>query len=278
MKRERYTEIIRLTGLWRWLALVPALAFSLSAFGQKIDAAPYQPLFSLPVSASYFTVDRLGNIYLVTATNEVIKYDKSGRESFRYSNNTLGQLSMIDATDPFNLLLYYPDLQVAITLDRTLNPTGSFNLYQWDLVGVEAMATAVDNHLWIYDQLNFRLLKVDAQGQVLVESNDLSLVFSTLPRPSSMRARGNRVYLNDPAQGILVFDVFGQYLQTLPLKGITDFWFVKEQIAYQHKGHLYSYDLRSFHRVTTERPWQTPPQGSGALRYFDCLAFEDKAF
>lgn len=41
-------------------------------------------------------------------------------------------------------------------------------------------------------------------------------------------------------------------------------------------GLVYSDDLKTFHRVTTEAPLMTTPQRKGALRYFDRLAFANR--
>ncbi|HIF31492.1 MAG TPA: hypothetical protein EYG57_01130 [Planctomycetes bacterium] len=41
-------------------------------------------------------------------------------------------------------------------------------------------------------------------------------------------------------------------------------------------GIAYSFDMRTFHRVTKSGPWMTTPHGHGAVRYFDVLDFPDQ--
>jgi len=43
-------------------------------------------------------------------------------------------------------------------------------------------------------------------------------------------------------------------------------------------GLCYSFDLRTFHRVTRAGPLWNTPHGSGAIRYFDVLALEDATY
>ena len=213
-------------------------------------AAGYTLLTTIPVETRFFTTDKLQQVYAVTPTNELIKYDAKGTELFRFNNNTQGELGWVDATDPFNVLLYYPDFQVAITLDRTLSITSETNLWAFDLVNVQAVGTSLDNQLWIYDDQSFQLKKIDRSGQVLAESNNLNLILPTAPRPVSIQARENRVYVNDPEMGILVFDNFGQYIRLLDLKGLAHFQVWQDRLFYQQDTTLLAYDLRSF--LTTQ--------------------------
>jgi hypothetical protein len=50
---------------------------------------------------------------------------------------------------------------------------------------------------------------------------------------------------------------------------------VKENYE-ERLGVAYSFDLRTFHRVTRSSPWMNTPHGRGALRYFDVLDFPDR--
>lgn len=46
----------------------------------------------------------------------------------------------------------------------------------------------------------------------------------------------------------------------------------------ERAGLAFSFDLRTFHRVSRSAPFMTTPQGHGALRYFDVLAFDDMRY
>ena len=77
------------------------------AVGQSEKLLDYSLLHTLEISSPIFTTDQLRNVYTVTNTNEVVKYTPNGKIQFRYNNNTLGNLTFIDATDPFNLSLIH---------------------------------------------------------------------------------------------------------------------------------------------------------------------------
>lgn len=210
--------------LRQWFRRCSNIAFVLHIFsglqGQTPDSSSVAQLAFLPGDFRDFTTDALQQVYAVTPKNEVLKYSPDGQLLFQYTNNRLSELTFVDATNPFNVLLYYADYQVAITLDRTLNKTGEFQLFQLGLINPAAVAVSNDNHLWVFDEVNDQLKKIGPDGQVLTQSDNLSLLLGVAPHPTQLSIKGNFVYANDPALGILVFDAFGQYDRLLAIKGI----------------------------------------------------------
>lgn len=200
----------------------------------------------IPGRYSYFTTDKLKRIYAVNAANELIQFDSNGKELFRYNNNTLGELAYIDTSNPFNLLLFYPEFQTIITLDRTLNPIAELNLLTTEVGDAAAVALSNDNQLWVYDVASLQLKKLNAKGEVLLSSGDLSLGLPSPPKPQQIVASADRVYLNDPTLGLIIFNNFGQYLQMVPIRGITYFQVFEQQLIYRVKtGKLFAYHLNS---------------------------------
>lgn len=225
---------------------------------QSFSVAQTTPEFTLTTNLTgpfqFFTTDKLQQVYAVTPRNEVIKFSPDGQEIFRFNNNTLGQLGHVDATDPFNLLLFYPDFQIAITLDRTMSITGEFNLQDLDIFNVQAMATARDNDIWLYDELNFQLKKISREGIVQSSSEDLNLLLGQAPEVKSIEARENFVYLNAPNIGLIVLDNFGNYHKTIPIKNIQQFQVLDKQLVFQQNDQLFVFHLQAL----TETPLALP--------------------
>jgi len=206
---------------------------------------------SIPIEAQFITSDKLQHIYIVTLNNTIIKFTPDGnpdsyREQYRFSNNTLGELAYIDATDPFNLLLYYPDYQLIIILDRTLNKISELSLLDANVIQVNTIGLSNDGNVWVYDEAAFLLKKLNKTGEILVESQNLSLLLPQAPKPIQIIARENFVYLNDPALGILVFNNFGQYVKLIPIQNITNFQILDNQLIYKENNVLRFYNLQSF--------------------------------
>ncbi|NUN99908.1 MAG: hypothetical protein HUU01_04755 [Saprospiraceae bacterium] len=208
--------------------------------------------------ALFFTSDRLLQTYVVTTSQELIKYNADGAEQFRYNNRRLGPLKLVDASNAFNILLYYPDYQTAITLDRTLNKTGEWNLLSFGFLNVPIVATAADNQLWLYDGVEQRLKKIGPDGVLLKQSDNLLQLLGFSLQPTCLVDQGNFIFLSDPARGILVFDAQGQYHAAIPLEGVNTFQpgHTSDWIYYTQAGALWRYEqnLRSPVRLFVPEP------------------------
>ena len=208
----------------------------------------------IPTDAVYFNIDQLQQIYTVSPTNQLVKYSAAGLPQFEYNNNTLGNLTRVDVTNPFSILLFYGDFRTLIMLDRNLTETSTFDLYSLDVNEIRAVAQSSDNNLWLYDDVRFKLKKINRRGETLLESDDLSLLLGRSFAPNFIVEKDNRVYVNDPAVGILVFDIFGQYIKTLERKGLERFQIYNQQLLFQQAGQLYAFQLQSLLESTLQLP------------------------
>lgn len=222
----------------------------LVACGTTRDVAEKEPSISEnPESAviEKIALDPLGQLYSVTSDNEIIQYRADGTVGFRYNNNKLGRLGEIDPGNPFNILLYYPDFQTIILLDRTLNEQTRIVLSELDLIDIELVALGADNLIWLYDAVDIQLKKLDQAGKISFRSDRLNQLLQDIPQPDQLLAFNTRLFLNDPGRGILAFDQFGRYETTLPVIGADNLQLIKEdRLLYTRKGKVYSYDLRAF--------------------------------
>lgn len=229
------------------------LLFLVFSFGKAaLVNCQSPPIF--PEKTKNFTTDNLGNVYTLTLDNQIVKYSPEGVEQFRYPNRTLGEASLLDATNPFHLLLFFPEFQTVLTLDRTLSVTGQFNLFQLGFQGAKAVGTSSDGRLWVYDETDFLLKKIESDGTVIAKSADLSLAIGQPLHPVFLVEREQSVFLNDPKIGVLVFDAFGQYQKTIPILGLSEFQVIDEQLVFFREGQLWSFHLKAL----LERPFSLP--------------------
>ncbi|KAA3633311.1 MAG: hypothetical protein DWQ02_13410 [Bacteroidetes bacterium] len=201
-----------------------------------------------------FTVDDLLNVYSLSPTNTLTKYGPNGDELFRYSNNEMGRPATIDVANPMNLLLFYPDYQTAITLNRTLTESGQFDLFGPDLLEITAACLSIENKLWVFDASNFLLKLIDERGQAIEISDDLSLYFDKTPVITQMEAHKGYIYANVPESGIIIFDNFAQFDKEMPIPGIKHFQYSKNNLIFQRDSSLFQLDLNSL----KEKPIQLP--------------------
>ncbi len=217
---------------------------------ERIDTNSFAtPYFEIKTDANYITSDKLQQCYVVTPKNELIKYNSEGTVLFRFNNNTLGDLKWVDVTDPFNLLLFYPEYLTVITLDRTLNKTGEYQLFDLNIVEINAIAMANDNNLWLFDQTSARITKVNRQGKVLSESGNQNLLLGSRLQPNFMMEHNNLLYVNDPKKGVLVFDNFATYMKTIPIKELQRFQILAlpsgQHLIFEEEGKMHAFHLKS---------------------------------
>lgn len=195
----------------------------LAALGRLSAQDTCQYLFALNKKADFIGADHLANTYLIRGF-DVEKYDSTGRFVVQYSNNRLGAPTLLDATNPLKLLLWYADFQTAVFLDRNLTELGQLKLADAGYPAVRCLASAVDGNLWVYDEGTAHLLKLSTAGEQLLASQPLNFEFSQRFAPTCIRDDGGQaVYVSDPQQGIAVFDAFAQFSKTLPFKDLQQF-------------------------------------------------------
>ena len=210
------------------------------------STAQWRTSVVLPGEALQIATDALQNVYLLRPNYDLEMYDSKGNLLYVYSNSRFGVPTHIDASDPFNILLYYADYRQLQVLDRTLNEIRAFNLIDLDYGNATAVGLSPDGALWLYDELQFRMLKIAADGRVLIESENLQLRFDQSLSPLAIFTRQNYLYVLDEALGLLAFDQFGQYLRTYDVSGAKEVSVLQRRIFYHIIGRkLYVIDLET---------------------------------
>lgn len=200
---------------------------------------------SYNTKANFLAADNFGSFYSA-ANNRVLKFSSEGKYLFPYEEFKYGKIGMIDVTNPMKILVYYPDFQTVITLDKFLSPLSTYKFFDLGYQNVAAVGSSTDGKLWFYDNVDFKLKKIDETGKIFRESQPLNLLIEETPSPNFILERDNAVYINDPLIGILVFDFFGGYKKTIPLKGLKRFQVLQQQIVYFEENELKSYNTVTF--------------------------------
>src|SRR5690606_29074047 len=105
-------------------------------------------------------VDYLGNVFVITPKNEVLKYNSEGKFLWNYVNKSFGDITQLDVTDPLRVILYYATHQQILVLNSNLNEIGRFSFNTNPDLQVTLIASANNNGYWAYDQINRELRKL----------------------------------------------------------------------------------------------------------------------
>ncbi len=208
-------------------------------FAQNAAAQDKIPNWKLEIDLKTLATDKLRQVYVVDNDNHLQKLGTEGQFLFDFSNRYLGNLQTVDATDPFNVLLFYPDYQTLVILDRTLNMSADIRLDQETHPLPTLAAMGRDNFIWLYDAVMFRLRKMDVNRQIKAESLDLNQHFTRPINPSHLVVNETHAYLLEPREGILVFDLFGQFQKIIPLKSLEDLQSWDQYLLYRQAGQYF---------------------------------------
>jgi len=230
----------KLKPIFTWLCCLVTLAVN-----SQSDSA-FQFLKTIKGNYIYFNVDNLDNIYLINKNNELKKITAKG-DSVGVFNDVkkYGNPDYLDVTNPLKSLLYYKNYSTIVVLDRLVTKRNTINLRKQQIFYVNAVTLSYDNEMWIFDEEDFRLKKIDEDGKLIQSTADWRMLFDTVPSPVKIIDRDNFVYLYDPAKGFYIFDYYGAFknrLAFLNWKNIE----VNNNTVYGFKDDtLFSYQLRS---------------------------------
>ena len=229
-----YKRIIILSGF---------LLLTTAAFTQKDGDSVF--IFKKSVAGNYtdFTVDNLGNLYVVTQTGQLKKLSPAG-DSLAVFNNVrqFGKLYLIDVTNPLRVLLYFRDFGTVVILDRFLNSRATLDLRKSQLFQVKAIGQSYDNNIWVFDELESKLKRVSEDGRILDQSTDFRLLFDSMPTPRYIVDQDRQVFLYDSAKGVYLFDYYGALKKRVRLTGWTDFTVIGNTLFGRDAGMLYRYE------------------------------------
>lgn len=199
------------------MARIILLIFSF-IIGNQLKAQTTQPKM-IAEDVLFFDVDKLGNLYLVSKNGQLKKLNAEGDSVAVFNElRQFGKLHDLDVSNPLKIVLYFQNFGTVVWLDRFLNKIGSINLRSNGVLQTSAVATSYDNQLWVFDDVNFKLKKINDQGNVLQQTADLRLVNDELLPPQKIIDQNKMLFLYHEKIGWFVFDYYGALQQYLPFK------------------------------------------------------------
>lgn len=191
-----------------------------------------------------FTVDNLGNIYLLSKGNQLKKLDPKLDSIAVYNAvSRYGNIDYIDATNPLKVLLFYKDFATIVTVDRFLNILNTIDLRSLNIFQVKSIGLAYDNNIWLFDELDANLKHIGDDGSLINQSTDFRQLFDTIPDPAKIIDRGDFVYLYDTLHGVYVFDHYGSLKNHVQLKDWLDFTVIDKNLFGRNDNYFFKYRL-----------------------------------
>jgi hypothetical protein len=243
------------------ILLVLCLSLWISAKSQ--NDTTYRLIASISGDIVDFTVDNLDNVYILTGTDQLKKYSPNGDSVAVFNNvKNFGKVSTIDVSNPLKVLLYYKDFSTVVILDRLLTVRSTIDLRQQNIFQVNAIGQSYDNNIWLYDEDESKLKKIDETGKVLLETPDFRLLFNEAPHIKNIYDQDGFVYLYDPELCVFVFDYYGSLRNKILISGWQDFKVAGKYIFGTNNDTLHRYQINTF-RLDDEK---LPPPLKNSLK------------
>jgi len=210
---------------------------------------------SIPGDYIYLNVDMLDNIYLITSGNQLKKLSSNGDSLAAFNDvKKYGNPTYIDVNNPLKILVYYKNYSTVVILDRLLTVRNTINLRKQNIFSVQAIATSYDNNIWVFDEQDLKLKKINEEGTLIQESSDMRLLVDPVPTPQLLIDNDNLVYLYDDKKGFYIFDYYGALKNTLPFLNWSDIAISNKKMMGFSANKLFNYELKSLNLKTYVLP------------------------
>lgn len=211
-------------------------------------------LNKIEIQASMITTDKLGNLYAVK-NQEIFKFDSNGKLLQKNSVKSFGNLYTLDVSNPMKILAFYKDYNKIVFLDNMIAASeGNIDLSSIGFDQATLASSSHDNGIWLYNSLNFEIVRMDPALKITHQSGNIAQLTGNSIKPNALFEINNRVYLCDSTYGVLIFDVFGTYIKTIPVRSIEELQ-VENNILYftSFKG-FGSFDLELLQQKEIDLP------------------------
>ena len=195
------------------------------------------------VNAKFVQADDIGNLYIVSPTNQLYKYNYSGKVLATLNYNYNGNISSIDASNSMEIYVFYKEINKVLLLDNNLAYRGEIDLTKLNIIQAAAIARSFDNGIWVFDMGDLQLKKLTKDGILSQSSGNIKQFTQTDFIPNIIADNTNQIMLcNDSV--CLLFDVFAAYFKTLKFKNSQNFQLGNNQIFETNQSVLNSIDLK----------------------------------
>jgi len=200
---------------------------------------------SMAIKANALYADHLGYYYIV-GKDKIQKVHPSDSLTQFHQRQGLGPITSIDVTNPMKTLVYFNDYRTIEILDNWMTLMREINLDDYGYMQISAVCNSSTNGIWFYDENSATLKRIDDAGNLLRQSISTRQSINKVLRVSSMLEKNGVLYLADPTTGVFTFDMFGNYIRTLPLIGVNKMRIQNDKIYYFTRGKFYGYQAETF--------------------------------
>ena len=232
--------------LYHKIRIIFCLIISINTNALSQDSLIVRHELNLKDNISFINSDASGFIYLIKK-DEIIKINSKGKELFRYSNKSIGEISGFDISNALRPLVFYAQQSKIIILDNTLSVQETINLEDISLYRITEIANSnIDNGIWLYDNDLKQIIKIDTKLNIIFESGNISMLLNKKNIvPISLKEKNGRLYIGTKKDGILIFDIYCSYLFSLDVNNSYNLFIDEEMIYSWNNNKIIAYNSKT---------------------------------
>lgn len=205
------------------------------------------------IDAQLFKLDKLGSFYFANK-NELQKTDKKLNKICTWDEYSFGDISFVDVSDPMRILVYYKNFNKILFLDNTLSLLREpLSLDDAEFYSIGAVASSGFGGVWIYDNLESRLIQLDKNLNVSLTGVNLFSEIGDSPVVEILVGT-NYIILKTEDGQIIILDKFANFYSKLNIPQNAPVSLDNGVIYFIDQSVLLSYDIRKKQQSKIDLP------------------------
>jgi len=182
------------------------------------------------------TVDRVGELYVVTKSGQIQKFDINGKLLSVYKNGPTPTL--FEPRDGSRLFTYFKGERKINYMNPSFEVTSAYQIDSAFAIEPWLACSSGDHHVWILDAADRTLKKIEPLKSSLLIDVNLGVVSDDLTTIVTMREYQGFLFLLDKEKGIYIFNGMGKLIKTISSPHLTSFNFLGEELYYPVSGKI----------------------------------------
>lgn len=220
--------------------------------------------------------DHLQNWYCYSQ-NTLIKGGAQMPRLQFFSTLKYGALTHLDVQNPMSVVLYFKTYQTVLFLDNVL--VQKSEPLKLDVIGypqTEWVCSSQQQGIWLYNQANAELLKLDRFGNCILKTGNLAQYYRHVFEPLYMCEFGTFLYVIFKNKGLWIFDRFGALKQQLAFPNTNNIVVDENNISACSSNFRFQYDFKTAILDSVPLQNRTNRQYIGPQHFFEI--FKDSVY
>jgi hypothetical protein len=185
----------------------------------------------------FATVDRVGELYVVSKQGQIQKFDTQGT-LLAVCKNGPGP-TLFEARDGSRLFAFFKEERAIQIFNPSFEVVSSFKIDSAFINDPWLACTSGDHNFWVIDAADRTLKKINPRtGSVEVDVKLPEQLSDDIKAISSMREYQGFVFILDIKTGVHILNGMGNWLKSMPGSNLSYFNFIGEELYYPSQQKL----------------------------------------